>query len=58
MECIGFFSSIGNASRIVVPVNQPIKSKLLDFTGILDSQIPSMKKYKRQKYGQDYYDVP
>ena len=52
-----FSPLIGNSNTAILPIDQPIKGPILDFTGLLDSQIPSMYSHKEQKYGQDFYDI-
>ena len=50
-----FFPLLTSSNTIIVPVDQPIQGSILDLTGAIDSQIPSMSSHKEQKYGQDFY---
>ena len=50
-----FFPLLTSSNTIIVPVTQPIQGSILDLTGAIDSQIPSMSSHKESKYGQDFY---
>jgi len=50
-----FFPLLTSSNTIIVPVERPIQGSILDLTGVIDSQIPSMSSHKQQKYGQDFY---
>ncbi len=52
-----FFPLLTSSNTIIVPVAQPIQGSILDLTGAIDSQIPSMSSHKEQKYGQDFYEI-